>query len=171
MTKLLIGMALIWCAGSVFAGGAGTRLILTSEALEKEIMLWCATCPPERHEREEGECANDKRTLVKRLLEFARYCDEVSASFQGAVGTPEELKEMHAVDAAWKLQARAARFRAKFQGAWSGNPCLTCYQEDAPAKAEALAIANERERILKENPDIKFAQVGLLSDEWLSAPR
>jgi hypothetical protein len=141
----MIIAALALCAANAFAIGAGGLFIATSEALEKEIVLWSMVCMSDsgRHAPSDvrQECANDQRTLVKRLVEFAKFADEAIADPAGA----------------GKLQARAARFYVKYLGG-------------SKDKAEAAAIVSERTRILAAKPDSTFAKVGLLSDdsiEWL----
>jgi hypothetical protein len=162
---LILAIALCDC-GSLMAGGAGTRLILTSEVLQKEILLWDATCPAMRHERQAQECATDKARLVKRLLDFAKYCDEVAASFKGGVGSAEELQQMALVQAAWKLQATAARFHAKHLGE---VPSVIGQHHVVVTKssdiAEAKKIVKEQARLAAA--DIKFAMVGLLSEDMM----
>jgi hypothetical protein len=154
--KTLLTMILTLCAANAFATGAGGLLIATSEAREKEINLYAAECGrayPDTPNDIKQKCADDKRRLVKELGELAKWCDEMAADVADASKNAA---------AAWKLQGRAARFYAKYPG--------TRYQNDAEGRAEASAIAQERARILKENPDSTFAKVGLLWDDsiaWL----
>jgi hypothetical protein len=156
-TKITIIILTLCVTQLAFGTGAGGLLIATSEALEKEVVLWSMECGrdyPDAPPDVKQKCANDKRTLVKRLLELDKFCDQVSA----------DMNDVPSAKAAWKLQGRAARFYVKYPG--------VRYQQDAAGKAEAGAIVKERARLLKENPDGTFAKIGLLSQEsieWLTA--
>jgi hypothetical protein len=160
MTTLALG------AANALAISGGSLLVVTSEALEKEIVLWSATCEDKGAMRFAGkagqECASDKQALIKRLLEFAKNCE---AGYEGGVSadaTAEDKAQIQIVEAAWKLQARVARYYAKHFGV---------APTDAAAIAEVNAIAKEQAFILSVKPDCTFARVGLLSDEsikWLN---
>ena len=182
LAALAASIALLLCAANAFAGGAGAMLIMTSEALDKELVLWshCIKLRPDAPSDVKQECADDKRVLIKRLNKFAKFCDETIDDPEGA----------------GKLQARTARFYERFleycnspelkkkiaddetreRARLYNNPDSPYKQpkllDAAPElKAETSAIVKERARLVKENPDGTFQKVGLLGDEsieWLT---
>jgi hypothetical protein len=156
---------MLLCAASAVARIAGTEMIATSEALDKEITLWSGDCKPGDGWNDAQQCADDLKVLVNRLAKFAEFCDENAADLDKAVmDNDNEEVQSHAAIASWKLQARAARFYAKHPGI---NPTGV----DAQGKTEAAAIIKERTRILSWDANAVFVKVGLLSDEsidWLT---
>jgi hypothetical protein len=170
MTKgmIMILAMMPFAAASAVAAGPVSTLMLTSEVLEKEIELWYSTCgkylslhmmPADA----KHECQGEKQVLVKRLLNLAAGCDEQGETEAAeSYSTAKEKVRSHLVVAEWKLQARAARFFAKYMG---DHPI------DAQGKVEAAAIIKERARILGLDGTLTFAKTGLLSDgsiEWLT---
>ena len=136
-TKIRITIAsLTLCAASALATGAVGLMVADSEALAARINLWTLECDGgpnttgthnAAHEGKET-CARQKRDIIKDLNTHVKFADEVAVDVEGDVL------------AAYRLEARAARYNAKCIGRYNAAEC----------QAEHAAIQKETARLLAQ---------------------